>query len=140
MTEKPAAQGLMRRSPGSVLGSLVRQASEARYVSVLRESLLVRSLVTGCGALVAGVLSAYSSPLNLSRRSVLLTPAAEFVGGLLVGLLGGFVILPALLANDVRSGSNETAVRKTLLNLITSLLTAIVCFLLGAILFRRDSG
>lgn len=123
---------------GSAAGSMFREAAEVSRSAILRNApLLVRLFATGSGAALAGFLAAYMSPLDTDHSLIPQALAGDLIGGFLVGLLGGFVILPSLVPRRARfalTGSEE--LRRTILYIIGSLIVTIVFFILGAVLCR----
>ncbi len=89
---------------GSVVGGIGRQTAETGQARFLRDAPLhVRPLVAAGGSFVSGFLAAYGSPLGPGNVMIPQTPADDIIDGLLVELFGGFVILPALVADHLSS-------------------------------------
>jgi fluoride ion exporter CrcB/FEX len=122
---------------GSVVGSVGRQTAETGQARILQDAPLhVRLLVAAGGSFVSGFLAAYDSPLGPGNVMIPQTPADDLIGGLLVGLFGGFVILPALVADHAPVIPAEADAQRIIASVVSSLVVAIAFFLLGALLYR----
>ena len=123
---------------GSAAGSIFREAAEVSRSAILRNaSIFGRLFGTAACSALAGFLAAYMSPLDTDHSLIPQALAADLIGGFLVGLLGGFVILPSLVPRRVRFAPTASdQVRRTILYIVGSLIVTIVFFILGAVLCR----
>jgi fluoride ion exporter CrcB/FEX len=122
---------------GSAVGSILRQTAETHHAAFWRStSAPIRLSVTGAGSLLAGFLAAFTSPLDASYTLIPQSLGNDLLGGFFVGLLGGFLILPALVFVHAGGAPGEAQSRRMILELLGALAISIVFFLLGAALCR----
>lgn len=122
---------------GATLGSAFRHATETGTTAILQKKpFFVQLLIAGGGSFLAGFLAARTSPLGAHYVLIEQPPMTNLVGGFVVGLVGGFAILPAFANYDAPFHPNEAKARLMVLRVVGSLAVSIISFLLGAALSR----